>query len=231
MSQPLLSVRNVTKRYPETADSPEVEVLRGVDLSLEAQETAAIVGRSGSGKSTLLNLIGTLDTPTSGEIEINGRVIANLKPKELSALRNREIGMVFQLHHLLPQCTALENVLIPTLAPLDKNRKLDEKPEARAKRLLGRVGLGDRLTHLTGQLSGGERQRVALVRALIHAPSLLLADEPTGALDVASSETLLALLSELNTEENVAILMITHSSEAASRMGRILRMEDGKLSS
>ncbi|MBC7528860.1 MAG: ABC transporter ATP-binding protein [Chthonomonadaceae bacterium] len=231
MSQPLLSVRNVTKRYPETADSPEVEVLRGVDLSLEAQETAAIVGRSGSGKSTLLNLIGTLDTPTSGEIEINGRVISSLKPKELSALRNQEIGMVFQLHHLLPQCTALENVLIPTLAPPGKTRKLDESPEARAKRLLSRVGLGDRLTHLTGQLSGGERQRVALVRALIHAPSLLLADEPTGALDVASSETLLALLSELNTEENVAILMITHSSEAASRMGRILRMEDGKLSS
>ncbi len=228
----LLSVQNVTKRFAETVLSPEVEVLRGVSFTLEGGESAAIVGPSGSGKTTLLNLIGTLDTPTSGVIEFEGRNLADLSSQEIAALRNRRIGLVFQLHHLLPQCTVLENVLLPTLAPRPKSEApspFAEPAEARAKRLLRRVGMEARLTHVPGQLSGGERQRTALVRALIHAPSLLLADEPTGALDRASSDTLLALLAELNREEGVTLLMITHSSEAASRMGRVLRMEDGKL--
>ena len=223
MQKALLTLSGVTKSFPGLA----APVLKGVDLTLEAGERVAIVGASGSGKSTLLNLIGTLEPPDRGRITLGEQDLTTLDEKGLARVRSRELGMIFQLHHLLPQCTVLENVLIPTLAEGPAPRK--EAPEGRAKRLLARVGLSDRLSHRPGQLSGGERQRVAVVRALLNEPKLLLADEPTGALDRASADNLANLLVELNQEEGVAVLIITHAPELAARMGRTLRLEDGVL--
>jgi ABC-type lipoprotein export system ATPase subunit len=223
----LLELRGITKSYAATPESPTTEVLRGVDLTVEAGEALAIVGPSGSGKSTLLNLIGTLDRPTTGTVHLDGRDLSTLDEAALAAVRSSEIGFVFQLHHLLPQCTVLENVLVPTLAGGPAHRR--EKAEARAQRLLARVGLEHRLGHRPGQLSGGERQRAAVVRALINEPKLLLADEPTGALDQASSETMARLLVELNAEEKVTLIVITHSLELAGQMGRVVELKDGKL--
>nr|WP_309684383.1 ABC transporter ATP-binding protein [Armatimonas sp.] len=205
----------------------EKPVLRGVNLSLGAGEMAAIVGPSGSGKSTLLNIIGTLDTPDRGSITLDGTSLVGLDEKALARVRSQKLGMIFQLHHLLPQCTVLENVLIPTLAEGPLQRQ--EPPETRAKRLLERVGLADRLKHRPGQLSGGERQRVAVVRALLNEPKLLLADEPTGALDQDSANNLTDLLIELNKEEGVALLVITHSPELAAKLGKIYRLSEGLL--
>ena len=205
----------------------EKPVLRGVNLSLGAGEMAAIVGPSGSGKSTLLNIIGTLDTPDRGSITLDGTSLVGLDEKALARVRSQKLGMIFQLHHLLPQCTVLENVLIPTLAEGPLQRQ--ETPETRAKRLLERVGLADRLKHRPGQLSGGERQRVAVVRALLNEPKLLLADEPTGALDQDSANNLTDLLIELNKEEGVALLVITHSPELAAKLGKIYRLSEGLL--
>jgi lipoprotein-releasing system ATP-binding protein len=205
----------------------EKPVLRGVNLSLGAGEMAAIVGPSGSGKSTLLNIIGTLESPDSGSITLEGMSLIGLDEKALARVRSQKLGMIFQLHHLLPQCTVLENVLIPTLAEGPAQRK--EPAEARAKRLLNRVGLGERLSHRPGQLSGGERQRVAVVRALLNEPKLLLADEPTGALDQDSANNLTDLLIELNKEEGVALLVITHSPELAAKLGKTYRLDEGLL--
>ena len=184
------------------------------------------MGPSGSGKTTLLQIIGTLDRPTSGEVLFNGNDLAALSDTELARIRNQEIGFIFQLHHLLPQCTVLENVLVPTLTGDTMTR---EPALKRAERLLKRVGLMDRLHHRPGQLSGGERQRVAVVRALINEPRLLLADEPTGALDRTSAENLANLILELNREEGVALLVITHAIDLAQRMERILELRDGRL--
>ena len=220
---PLLDLSGVVKRFPGLA----APVLDGLNLRLAVGEAAAIVGPSGSGKSTLLNLIGALDTPDSGRVVLDGHDLTALGEKALAQVRSRTVGMVFQLHHLLPQCTALENVLLPTLAGGPETRT--EAAETRARRLLARVGLGERLNHRPGQLSGGERQRAAVVRALINEPRLLLADEPTGALDRASADTLAALLVELNREEGVALLVITHAPELAARMGRVYTLQDGRL--
>ena len=196
-------------------------------MSLDSGESLAIVGPSGSGKSTLLNIIGTLDRPTGGQVLLDGRDLASLNDAELAARRSREIGLVFQLHHLLPQCTVLENVLIPTLGGGEKR---DQKQiQDRARRLLGRVGLSDRLSHRPGQLSGGERQRVAVARALINEPKLLLADEPTGALDRVSADNLAELFMEINREEGVAMLVSTHSLGLAAKMSRALELCDGSL--
>jgi lipoprotein-releasing system ATP-binding protein len=205
----------------------EKPVLRGVNLSLGAGEMAAIVGPSGSGKSTLLNIIGTLESPDSGSLTLDGTSLIGLDENALARVRSQKLGMIFQLHHLLPQCTVLENVLIPTLAEGPTQRK--EPTEARAKRLLNRVGLGERLAHRPGQLSGGERQRVAVVRALLNEPKLLLADEPTGALDQDSANNLTDLLIELNKEEGVALLVITHSPELAAKLGKTYRLDEGML--
>lgn len=224
---PLLSLTGVFKTYPASAESPETPVLRGISLEVQPGEALAIVGPSGSGKSTLLNIIGTLDRPTSGSVILDGRDVNGMNEDALAQLRGAHIGMIFQLHHLLPQCTVLENVLIPTLAVSMPDRR--ENAEARARRLLQRVGLEVRQNHRPGQLSGGERQRVAVVRALVNEPKLLLADEPTGALDRASADNLAELLVELNREENVAVIVITHSPELAARMGRVLDLEDGRL--
>jgi ABC-type lipoprotein export system ATPase subunit len=177
----------------------------------------------------LLQIAGTLDRPSSGEVILGGQTLGNLKDDQLASVRNQQIGFVFQLHYLLPQCTVLENVLVPTLATQAKNQQGSETASARATRLLNRVGLGQRLLHRPGQLSGGERQRVAVVRALINHPRLLLADEPTGALDHASALELALLLSELNREENVALIVVTHALELASRMSKVFELTDGRL--
>jgi ABC-type lipoprotein export system ATPase subunit len=175
----------------------------------------------------LLNIIGTLDRPTSGQVILDGRDLSQLDDVTLAAVRNRDIGFIFQAHYLLPQCTMLENVLVPTLACADAAQKAGA--EKRARRLLDRVGLSGRLAHRPGQLSGGERQRVAVVRALINEPKLLLADEPTGALDHATALGLGQLLVELNREEGVTLVMVTHALGLAMRMNRVLELRDGVL--
>ncbi len=223
----LLRLSNVTLSYDSGASTGPVNVLKGVSLEVSRGESLAIIGPSGSGKSTLLNVIGTLDRPTSGEVVLAGQDLSKLNDTQLAAVRNRQIGFVFQAHYLLPQCTVLENVLVPTLA--DKEGTLREGAPDRAARLLKRVGLGERLGHRPGQLSGGERQRVAVVRALINQPQLLLADEPTGALDRASSEQLAQLLLELNREEGVTLIVVTHALDLAHKMGRVMELTDGIL--
>ena len=223
----LLELSHVAKSYEATADAPATPVLRNVELTLDAGESLAIVGPSGSGKSTLLNIIGTLDRPSGGQVLLDGKDLATLDDNALAAIRSRDIGLVFQLHHLLPQCTVLENVLIPTLAG-GKGRD-QEKALARALRLLKRVGLSDRLGHRPGQLSGGERQRVAVARALINEPKLLLADEPTGALDRVAADNLADLFVEINREEGVALLVSTHALSLAARMSRVFELCDGSL--
>lgn len=224
---PLLQLEDVAKSYESAASGPPVRVLDGISLTVEEGRTAAIVGPSGSGKSTLLNLIGTLDVPTRGRILLRGQNLAELNEMQLAEVRNRRIGFIFQAHHLLPQCTVLENVLIPAIASKDEAQR--EKAPGRAQRLLERVGLGARIDHRPGQLSGGERQRVAVVRALINGPELLLADEPTGALDRASADALATLLLELNREEKVTLIIVTHAPDLAARMQQIFKLQDGKL--
>ena len=224
---PLLKLEKVTKHYVAAAGAEPVTVLRDVDLAIGAGESLAILGPSGSGKSTLLNLLGTLDQPTSGHVWLDGVDLSSLREDELAAVRNRKMGFIFQSHHLLPQCSVLENVLVPTLA--EAGRELRDGAGERARRLLQRVGLEARLHHRPGQLSGGERQRVAVVRALINKPKLLLADEPTGALDRASAHSLGQLLAGLNSEEGVTLVVVTHAADLARQMQRALELRDGLL--
>jgi ABC-type lipoprotein export system ATPase subunit len=223
----LLKLEKVTKHYIAATGAEPVTVLREVDLAIGAGESLAILGPSGSGKSTLLNLLGTLDQPTSGRVWLDGVDLSTLREEELAAVRNRQMGFIFQSHHLLPQCSVLENVLVPTLA--DAHRKLRAGAAERARKLLQRVGLEARLHHRPGQLSGGERQRVAVVRALINQPKLLLADEPTGALDRASAHSLGQLLAGLNREEGVTLVVVTHAADLARQMQRALELRDGAL--
>jgi lipoprotein-releasing system ATP-binding protein len=218
----MLELVDVVKSYEWPGDTGSVCILKDITLKVEKGQSVAIVGPSGSGKSTLLNIIGGLDRPTSGQVLFNSKDLANLNDAELARMRNREIGFVFQLHHLLPQCTVLENVLIPTLA--DKSRTSTEKVRERATALLKRVGL-----HRPGELSVGQRQRVAVVRALINEPKLLLADEPTGSLDKDASENIAEMLVELNRSEAVTLIVVTHSSELAKHMGQVFELNDGVL--
>ena len=206
-------------------------MLNALDFSLNSGECAAIIGPSGCGKSTFLNILGTLDTPTLGSYRFKDRDTSGLSANELAALRNRDIGFVFQLHHLLPQCTALENVLVPALAPGRQGCRRSQCDEARARAedLLGRVGLTHRIDARPGQLSGGERQRVAVVRALINRPALLLADEPTGSLNQKGAEQLADLLLELHRQEGMAVVIVTHAPAIAERFGRVLELRDGRL--
>jgi ABC-type lipoprotein export system ATPase subunit len=224
---PLLRLENVSKSYDSVLDGPPVRVFEGIDLTLQQGESAAICGASGSGKSTLLNIIGTLDAPTAGRVLLRGEDLAQLDELQLAAVRNRQMGFVFQAHHLLPQCSVLENVLVPTLASLDLPKR--KSAPGRARRLLERVGLGGRIDHRPGQLSGGERQRAAVVRALINQPELLLADEPTGSLDRAAAEELARLLIELNREEGVTLILVTHAPDLAARMKRVFQLQAGRL--
>lgn len=224
----LVDLNDVSKRYESLEGAAPVVVLQGVTLQIGRGESVAIVGPSGSGKSTLLNIIGTLDRPSAGRVTLDGQNLGQLDDLQLAHTRNLQIGFVFQAHYLLPQCSVLENVLVPTLAC--PSATVRDGAEARARRLLERVGLAARLDHRPGQLSGGERQRVAVVRALINQPKLLLADEPTGALDRASAENLGQLLVDLNREEGVTLIVVTHALNLARRLGRALELRDGQLS-
>lgn len=218
-----LVVESVTKQFP-TRGEPLV-VLRETSLRLTAGQNVAILGPSGSGKSTLLHLLGTLDRPTSGTVELDGQDPFKLNEPQLARFRNRHIGFVFQDHHLLPQLSALENVLVPTIA--------EGRPDAtelqRAKELLNRVGLGGRLDHRPAELSGGERQRVGVARALVRQPKLLLADEPTGNLDRHSAASVGRLLVELQQQENAMLVVVTHSPELANLLDQRYELVDGTL--
>jgi lipoprotein-releasing system ATP-binding protein len=220
----LVELREVSKRFGVAG--AETEVLRGVDLSVAEGESVAVVGPSGSGKSTLLHLIGALAPPTGGSVRIAGADLADLDADALADLRSETVGFVFQEHHLLPQCSALENVLVPTLARKggDRSRALD-----RARALLDAVGLADRADHRPGELSGGERQRVAVVRALVNEPRLLLADEPTGSLDAEAAAELGELLTRLHGEHGLTLVVVTHAEALAALMQRRLALAAGRL--
>ena len=223
----MLELINIRKEYQSPIENRSVVVLNDISLKVSEGQSLAVVGPSGSGKSTLLNIIGALDRPTAGRVLFDDTDLAKLDDSQLAKMRNEQIGFVFQLHHLLPQCTVLENVLIPTLAgEKTTSRKAFEE---RAVGLLERVGLTDWLYHRPAELSAGQRQRVAVVRALINKPKLLLADEPTGSLDAEASETIAKLLVELNKGEKVTLLVVTHSNRLAEHMGQILAIEKGKL--
>lgn len=201
-----------------------MRILDGVDLRLERGEAVAIMGPSGSGKTTLLAVLGALEPPTSGTVTLDGNDPFTLSDKALAAFRNKHIGYVFQDHCLLPQCTVLENVLVPTLVGAP-----DQEAEVRARQLLDAVGLAARLDHLPAQLSGGEKQRVAIARALIREPLLLLCDEPTGNLDAKSADTVAQLLLDLHQQQRTILVAVTHSEALAARVGRALRLSDGRL--
>jgi lipoprotein-releasing system ATP-binding protein len=218
-----LHVEHLAKDYPTRSGA--LNVLRDVNLDLERGDALAVMGPSGSGKSTLLHILGTLDRPTRGEVRLDGRDPFALSEHALADFRNRNIGFVFQDHHLLPQCSVFENVLIPTLVARDDR----EAMKTWARQLSDRVGLSDRLDHRPAELSGGERQRVAVARALIHRPVLLLADEPTGNLDRRTAESIGKLLLDLHREENTILIVVTHSLELAELFPRLLMMEDGTL--
>jgi len=220
---PLLTMTGVSRRY--AAGAPEV--LSGLDLTVAAGEAVAVVGPSGSGKSTLLNLAGALDRPDAGSVQFEGRDVGALEDDEQAIFRNRTIGFVFQEHHLLPACSALENVLVPALAP--GAPLTAEAAEARGRELLARVGLGGKEGRRPAELSGGERQRVAAARALIHRPRLVLADEPTGSLDAAAAAQLVELLLELRRAEGTALLVVTHAAPLAQRLDRVLELFEGRL--
>jgi predicted ABC-type transport system involved in lysophospholipase L1 biosynthesis ATPase subunit len=222
----LVELCGVAKSFGGAGGEPLTEVLRGVDLCVEEGESLAVVGPSGSGKSTLLQLIGALARPTSGTVRIDGADLGALDDDALADLRQRAVGFVFQAHHLLPQCSALENVLVPTLAAPRADRAL---AAVRARDLLDTVGLGDRLDHRPGILSGGECQRVAVVRALINEPRLLLADEPTGSLDADSAARIGALLGKLHAERGLTLIVVTHSEALAEGMQRRLTLGEGRL--
>jgi lipoprotein-releasing system ATP-binding protein len=218
-----LRVSGLHKSYPTPAEP--LVVLRGVTLEMLPPESLAVVGPSGSGKSTLLNILGTLDRPTEGAVTLASVAPFSLNANELARFRAERVGFIFQDHHLLPQCTALENVLLPRLA-LGRVEKTDAD---RARHLLERVGLSDRATHLPAELSGGERQRVAVARALMNTPSLLLADEPTGNLDAAAAASVGALLGEVAAEARAILIVVTHSADLSSRFARRMRMSGGRL--
>jgi lipoprotein-releasing system ATP-binding protein len=218
-----LCVEHVSKQYP-TRGEPLV-VLRDVSLELDRGENVAILGPSGSGKSTLLSIIGALEPPSSGRVVLDGQDPATLAEPAVAALRNRKIGFVFQDHHLLPQCSVLENVLTPTVAA----GRTTPEDISRARMLLERVGLGDRLDYRPAELSGGERQRAAIARALIRTPLLLLADEPTGNLDHKTAVGVGELLLELQRQEQTMLIVVTHSPRLAAMMGRRVQLDDGTL--
>lgn len=223
MSDFLLRASRLGKRYGEGEHA--VRVLEGLDLAVLPAERVAVIGESGVGKSTLLHVLGTLDRPSAGRVELAGRDLFSLPPKELAAVRNREIGFVFQLHHLLPDFSALENVMLPGLIA----RYRTERARTLSVEILERVGLSERLRHRPGELSGGEQQRVAVARALVLGPRLVLADEPTGNLDPQTGDSVLRLLLDLNRDLGVAMIVATHSEKLAAAMDRTLRLKDGKL--
>lgn len=221
---PVAEAADLHRSYLD-ADGHAIHVLRGLELSVRAGETVAIVGPSGSGKSTLLHLLGALDRPTAGEVRLGGRAVAGLDDLELARLRNRYVGFVFQFHHLLRNLSALENVMVPQLIAGVGRREAED----RARELLEQVGVGARAGHRPGKLSGGERQRVAVARALANEPPLFLADEPSGNLDVETSERLHDVLFDLVERHGSALVVVTHNRSLAARAGRVLRLAGGRL--
>src|SRR6476659_4723608 len=219
----MLDVRDLSKDYP-TRSGP-LPVLRGITLALDRGDALAVMGPSGSGKSTLLHIIGTIDRPSAGTVTLEGANPFTFPEPELAAFRNRRIGFVFQDHHLLPQCSVLENVLVPTLVSATQPRET----EAYARQLLERVGLAGRLDHRPAELSGGERQRVAVARALVLKPALLLADEPTGNLDRKTAQAVGQLLLDLHKQENNILVVVTHSADLAAMLPSRAEMNDGRL--
>jgi len=217
-----VEVRKVFRR-----EGYDLEVLKGVTLSLERGETAGVVGVSGAGKTTLLQILGTLDRVTSGKVLYGGKDVTVLRGDEMAAFRNRFVGFVFQSHNLLPEFTVLENVMLPCLIA----RMDPAEARRRAVALLGEVGLSERITHRTGEISGGEQQRTAICRALVMEPSVLLADEPTGNLDRATASGVVDLLLTLNRSRGLSLLMVTHNDQVASRLHRVIRIDDGKIAS
>ena len=223
MTDPVLDCRGVVRRFNEGAST--LVVLNGVDLQVQPAERVAIIGTSGSGKTTLLQIMGGLDEPDEGEVFINGEAMHGSDETAKGDLRNRYVGFIYQFHHLLPEFTAEENVAMPLMIRREPKAAAIKK----ARELLGRVGLGERLHHKPGELSGGERQRAAVARALITRPQLVLADEPTGNLDAGNGEHVLNLMLELNQELKTSLVIVTHDHSIAARMDRILVLEDGVL--
>ena len=219
----LLEIRGLSKSYGSGANS--LEVLSGIDLDLAIGTTTALVGASGAGKSTLMHLLGALDRPTSGSVSFRGENIFKKNERQLAAFRNRSIGFVFQFHHLLPEFTALENVMMPALIA----RVPRSDAMAAAQTLLQDVGLGQRMTHRPGELSGGEQQRVAIARALALEPELLLADEPTGNLDMKTSDSIHAMLAELQIKKRLTLVVVTHNERLAAAMGTTIHLLDGRI--
>ena len=223
MSEPLVIIEGLTRTFQHMGRA--LEVLRGIDLVIDRGQILAIVGPSGAGKSTLLHCMGTLDLPTSGRLIFGGEELTNMRSSRLAAVRNRDIGFVFQFHHLLPEFTALENVMLPGLIASRPRREM----ERRANQLLQEVALEGRATHRPGELSGGEQQRVAIARALALEPKLVLADEPTGNLDSATSDAIHDLFFQINQEHGTTIVVVTHNVGFAASMPRVVRMKDGRV--
>lgn len=224
-ARPLVEVQGLTKTFLHEGN--EVKILKGIDLRIERGEMLSVVGASGAGKSTLLHLLGTLDLPTSGRILFDGDDITRYPSAKLADFRNRHLGFVFQFHHLLPEFSALENVMMPGLIRGVSRIEMDK----RARKMLDEVGLSHRLTHRPGELSGGEQQRVALARALVMEPKLVLADEPTGNLDSKTSEAMHNLVFDLNQRFGTTFLIVTHSRDLAQLMPRVVTMRDGRVES
>jgi lipoprotein-releasing system ATP-binding protein len=223
MAEALVIIEDLHKSFEHMGQT--LTVLKGIDLNIYPGQILSIVGPSGAGKSTLLHCIGTLDLPTSGRIRLAGEELTTMSGSRLAAIRNREIGFVFQFHHLLPEFDALENVMMPGLIQGRPRREM----EKRAKALLEEVGLGHRATHRPGELSGGEQQRVAVARALVLGPKLLLADEPTGNLDSSTGDAVHDLFFQINREHGTTIVVVTHNPGFAESMPRVVRMKDGKV--
>ncbi len=218
----IIQIKNVTKIF---GDGVEIKALDGVDLDIVRGEFLSIIGPSGSGKSTLLNQIGILDTPTSGTILLNGFDVTQMSDKQRSRTRNKELGFIFQYHHLLPDFNALENVMMPLLISGIKSSQAREI----ARKILDEVGLGDRMEHRPNQLSGGQNQRVAIARALANKPSIVIGDEPTGNLDSKASDNIYELLRKLNREHNQTFILVTHDESMAAKTDRIIRLVDGRV--
>ena len=223
----IIKLENITKSYENSDSHSSQTVLRDINFSVSKGESISIIGSSGTGKSTLLNLMGTLDKPTLGRILLQGDDVALLNADQLAEIRNKKVGFIFQMHHLLPQLSALENVLVPLMLEKDKNKKA--LASKRAIELMIMVGLHDKLNQFPGKLSVGECQRVAVVRALINEPEIILADEPTGSLDEESAIKLVDLLIEISNKQQVALVMVTHSNELASKLKSTYKLSMGKL--